>query len=54
MTRGVIVPAASVEPDAVYLPVLALVFTEFNGWPAGVVSVNDAFKLVNCTSLNTL
>jgi hypothetical protein len=37
MTRGVIVPAASVVPVAVYLPVLALVFTEFSGWPAGVV-----------------
>ncbi len=54
MTRGVIVPAARVVPLAVYLPVLALVFDEFSGAPAGVVKVNDAFKLVNCTSLNTL
>ena len=54
MTRGVIVPAARVVPVAVYLPVLALVFTEFSGWPVGVVYVNDAFRLVNCTSLNTL
>ena len=33
MTRGVIVPAASVVPVAVYLPVLALLFTEL-GRPA--------------------
>ena len=54
MTRGVIVPAARVVPLAVYLPVLALVFDEFSGAPAGVVYVNDAFRLVNCTSLNRL
>ncbi len=50
MTRGVIVPAASVVPVAVYLPVFALLFCEL----FGPVNVYDAFMLVNCTSLNTL
>ena len=54
MMRGAMVPAARPVPVATYLPVLALLFTEFNGAPAGVVKVYDAFMLVNCTSLNTL
>ena len=48
--RGAIVPAARPSPVAVYLPVLAFEFTEL----FVPVNVNDAFMLVNCTSLNTL
>src|ERR1700754_2706723 len=49
-TLGAIVPAASPLPVAVYFPVFALLSTEL----FGPVNVNAAFRLVNCTSLNTL
>ena len=44
------VPAARPVPVAVYFPVFALLITEL----FGPVNVNAAFRLVNCTSLNTL
>src|SRR5262245_62099997 len=48
--RGAIVPAARPLPDATYLPVFALLFTEL----FVPVKLYVAFMLVNCTSLNTL
>src|SRR5947208_821461 len=50
IVRGWMVPAARPVPVAVYFPVFALLITEL----FGPVNVNAAFRLVNCTSLNTL
>ena len=53
MTRGVMVPPRGSCRSPVYLPVLALMFAEFRR-ARRVIYVDDAFMLVNCTSLNTL